>query len=207
MLYEYLRGKYKEGEPIFTEDITLKGMKKANLNQQLKSLADKGLICRFDKGVYYIPRSTSLSAAAGPSADEVAREKYVKRGDTLLGYYSGGTFANQLGVSMQVPAKVEIVSNKMSAIVREISIGKRTFIVRSARVAVTNENACVLQLLELLKDLDAYIDKDYETAKEKVSSFVVANGITREAVDRYIRSFPDSTFRNYYEMELDHVLA
>lgn len=207
MLYEYLKENYQEGEPIFTEDITLEGMKKANLNQQLKGLADKGLIRRFDKGVYFIPRSTRLSAAAGPSADEVAREKYVKRGDTFLGYYSGATFANQLGISLQVPAKVEIVSNKMSAIVREISIGKRVFIVRSARVSVTNENACVLQLLDLLKDLDFYLDGDYEIVKEKVSAYVVANKITREAIDRYIRAFPDSTFRNYYEMELDHVLA
>ena len=38
------------------------------------------------------------------------------------GFYSGNTFANQLGISTQVPNKVEIVSNNMAAKVREVPI-------------------------------------------------------------------------------------
>ena len=65
----------------------------------------------------------------GVNADTVARYKYVSRGGKVDGFYSGNTFANQLGISMQVPNKVEIVSNNMAAKVREVPIGKRTFIV------------------------------------------------------------------------------
>lgn len=45
----------------------------------------------------------------------VARYKYVSRGGKVDGFYSGNTFANQLGISTQVPNKVEIVSNNMAA--------------------------------------------------------------------------------------------
>ena len=168
MLYEYLKENYKEGEPIFTEDICIEGMSKANLNQQLKGLADKGLIARYDKGIYYLPRDTRLKSAAGPTADEVAKRKYVERGNSVMGYYSGATFANQIGVSLQVPSKVEIVSNNASAIVREIPLGKQRFLVRSTRVPVTKENAPVLQLLDLLRNLDSYLDDDYDSARDKV---------------------------------------
>lgn len=81
----------------------------------------------------------------------VARYKYVSRGGKVDGFYSGNTFANQLGISTQVPNKVEIVSNNMAAKIREIPIGKRTFIVRRPVVPVNDENVYVLQLLDLLK--------------------------------------------------------
>ena len=51
----------------------------------------------------------------GVNADTVARYKYVSRGGKVDGFYSGNTFANQLGISTQVPNKVEIVSNNMAA--------------------------------------------------------------------------------------------
>ena len=77
------------------------------------------------------------------------RYKYVSRGGKVDGFYSGNTFANQLGISAQVPNKVEIVSNNMAAKIREIPIGKRTFIVRRPVVPVNEENVYVLQLLDL----------------------------------------------------------
>ena len=75
----------------------------------------------------------------GVNADTVARYKYVSRGGKVDGFYSGNTFANQLGISTQVPNKVEIVSNNMAAKVREVPIGKRTFIVRRPVVPVNEE--------------------------------------------------------------------
>ena len=108
---------------------------------------------------------------------------------------------------MQVPMKKEIVSNNIAAIVREVPIGKQTFIVRRTNVPITDENVRVLQLLELLKNLDTYLDDDYDEAREKIKNYTLANHITRNEIDKYIRKYPDSTFRYYYEMRLDNVLA
>ena len=58
MLYEYLKENYKDGEPIFIDDIHIEGMKRDNFRQQIKALADTGKITRYEKGIYYIPKQT-----------------------------------------------------------------------------------------------------------------------------------------------------
>lgn len=207
MLFDYLKEHYEDGEPIFTEDIHIEGMSRPNFIQQLKTLTDNGKIMRYEKGIYYIPKQTRFRSAAGPSPETVAEYKYISREGRTDGYYSGNTFANLLGVSLQVPMKKEIVSNNISSIVRKVLIGKQTFIVRRTNVSVTMENVRVLQLLELLKNLDIYLDVGYDEAREKIGRYSLDCHITKEDVDRYIRQYPDSTFRYYYEMRLDDVLA
>ncbi len=207
MLFEYLRERYEDAEPIFIEDIHIEGMNRPNFCQQLKTLTDNGKLVRYEKGIYYIPKRTRFCASAGPSPETVARYKYISRGGRTDGYYSGSTFANIIGLSLQVPMKKEIVSNNIAAIVREVLIGKQPFIVRRTNVPISEENVKVLQLLELLKNLDSYLDSSYDEARETIKNYSLANHITREAVDKYIRKYPDSTFRYYYEMRLDNVLA
>ena len=41
--------------------------------------------------------------------------------------------------------------------------------------------------------------------EKKYKKHSLANHITRESIDKYIRNFPDSTFRFYYEMQLDEL--
>ena len=207
MLFEYLREHYEGGEPIFLDDIHIEGMSRPNFRQQIKTLADNGKIVRYEKGIYYIPKAARYRFSTGPSPETVADRKYVARRGKVSGYYSGGTFANLIGISLQVPAKIEIVTNNIAAIVREVSVGKQRFIVRRSNVPVTNENAGILRLLELLKNLDSYLDCGYAEAREKIKAYSLANKITKRDIDRYIRAFPDSTFRFYYEMRLDDVLA
>jgi len=207
MLFEYLKEHYHDGEPIFLDDIHIKGMSRPNFRQQIKTLADNGRIMRYDKGIYYIPKATRFRSSAGPSPETVARYKYISRGGRTDGYYSGSTFANHIGISLQVPMKKEIVSNNIAAIVREVSIGKQTFIVRRSNIPITEENVRVLQLLELLKNLDVYLDVNYNEAREKIKKYALSNHITKTEIDRYIRQYPDSTFRYYYEMRLENVLA
>lgn len=157
MLYEFLKNNYKEAEPIFFSDIVIEGITKSAVNQQLKKLCDEGKLQKYENGIYYLPKKSRLKTNVGVNADMVARYKYVSRGGKVDGFYSGNTFANQLGISTQVPNKVEIVSNNMAAKIREIPIGKRTFIVRKPVVPVNEENVYVLQLLDLLKNLDVRV--------------------------------------------------
>lgn len=207
MLYDYLVDNYKVAEPIFFSDIEIDGITRSAVNQQLRKLCDEGKLMKYENGVYYIPKKSRLSVDVGISADMVAKYKYIARKGRVDGFYSGNAFANQIGISTQVPKKVEIVSNNIAAKVREISIGNRTFIVRKANVEVTEENVYVLQMLELLKNLDTYLDEDYADAKVKFKRFIIAHEISREDVDRYIREYPVSIFKYYYELRLDDVFA
>lgn len=207
MLFEYLKEHYEEAEPIFLNDIHLNGIRRDNFLHQVKTLTDAGKIKRYEKGIYYIPKQTRFRSASGPSPELMAKYKYISRGLDTYGYYSGGTFANIIGISMQVPMKKEITSNNTAAIVREVTIGNQPFIIRKTNIPICDKNVKVLQLLELLKNLNNYLDICYEEAREKLKYYSLENHITKDDIDKYIRAFPDSTFRHYYEMRLGHVLA
>ncbi|MCR5105506.1 MAG: hypothetical protein K6B68_13815 [Eubacterium sp.] len=79
MLYEYLIDNYKESEPIFFCDIPLNNKTKPELSRELKVLCENGKICKYDKGIYYIPKKSVLKNPIGPSADVVASYKYISR--------------------------------------------------------------------------------------------------------------------------------
>lgn len=207
MLYEFLLSNYNAGEPIFVSDIKIPGMSEVNLRQQFKVLTDLGKLMRYEHGIYYIPKKTRLNGAGGPAADTVAYYKYISRGNGVEGYYAGHTFANQIGLSAQVPRKVEIVSNNIAAKRREVSIGKRTYIVRKAGIPVTEENYKVLQLLDLLKNLNDYIDDDNDHIAERLVGYVRRCALKRADIDKYISYYPDSAYRHFYEMRLEYVLA
>ena len=162
---------------------------------------------KYDTGIYYRPKKSLLKSSIGPNADMVARYRFISKGKNVDGFYAGNSFANQLGISTQVPRVVEIVSNNTNSSAREILIGNRPFYVKKPVVPITEENVYVLQILELLKNLDAYLDGSYQDAKEKIAEYMKLHGITRKDIDRYIRNYPGTVFRYYYELELDHVLA
>ena len=207
MLYDYIREHYKEAEPIFFSDLEREDISKSALNQQLKKLSDKELLRKYDIGVYYLPKRTMFHSVVGPNADMVARYRFISKGENIDGFYGGNSFANQIGITTQVPRVVEIVSNNTNSSDRKVRIGNRWFYVRKPVVHITKENVYVLQMLELLKNLDAYLDYSYKEAKEKFAVYISAHGIKRADVDYYIRKYPLATFKYYYELELDHVLA
>ena len=45
----------------------------------------------------------------------VARYRFISKGDNDDGFYSGNSFANQKGISAQVPRVVEIVGNNTNS--------------------------------------------------------------------------------------------
>lgn len=206
MLYQYLVEKYKPNEPIFVSDINLP-ISDGNLRQMFKNLCDDGLVKRFDTGVYYIPKESRLKGGVPLGADTVAKAKYISRNGNIDGYYAGYTFANQLGLTVQAPYVTEIVSNNASARVREIKMKGKRIVLRKSRTKITKENCRVLQFLDLLKDIDTYIDCSAEDASERLMNYIRTESITRNDIDKYISQFPVKVYKNMYEMRLYNVFA
>ena len=125
MLLEFLKSKFGPGKPIFTEDAESLGLSAGNLRQQFKKLVDAGELSRFEPGVYFLPDCNHEYYPI--SSNMVAEYKYITNGDEIYGYYSGYTFANQLGLCLQVPYKEEIVTNNTTAIAREVKVGEIPF--------------------------------------------------------------------------------
>lgn len=207
MLYEYLIKNYEKGEPIFSTDINIEGVSKENLRQQFKQLTDKHLIHRYENGIYYIPRFSRLKGGVGLDAQTVVKYKYIVKKKQVIGYFSGNTFANQIGISMQVPLKEEIVSNNTSAIVKEVKIGNRLFLVRKTNIEINEENYKVLQLLDLLKNLDTYIDDNEDEVRVVIQEYVKNVKINKSDIDAYIDYFPLKTYKYLYKMRLEDVFT
>ena len=206
MLLEFLKSKFGPGKPIFTEDAEPLGLSAGNLRQQFKKLVDAGELSRFEPGVYFLPDPNHEYYPI--SSNMVAEYKYITDGDEIYGYYSGYTFANQLGLCLQVPYKEEIVTNNTTAIAREVKVGKIPFYIRRAKVAVTKENRNVLQLLDLLKDVEKYTDYCCEEeAPDIIRRHILRNKILRADVDKYIENFPLKTYKYIYDLRLYDVLA
>ena len=144
MLYDYIKEHYKETEPIFLSDLLSVNTAELDLNQQLKELCEKGSLQKYDEEVYFIPKKSKLNLAVGPNADMVARYRFISKGNNVDGFYAGNTFANQIGISMQVPYVIEIVSNNISDD-GEVLIGNRRFVVRKPGVPITKENVHVFR--------------------------------------------------------------
>ena len=206
MLYNFIKDRYKEAEPIFFSDLLRENLIEQDLKLQIMELCEKGLLQEYDDEVYFIPKKTTLNSAIGPNADMVARYRFISKGDNVDGLYSGNTFANQIGISTQVPYVIEIVSNNVSDD-GEVLIGNRRFDVRKPVVQITRENVYVLQMLELLKNLDAYLDCTYEEAREKFAEYISVCEITKSEVEMYIKEYPESTRKYYHELELDKALT
>ena len=206
MLYNYIKYHYKQAEPIFLSDLLSMNIAESDLEQQLKELCEKGILQQYDEEVYFIPKKTTLNSTIGPNADMVARYRFISKGDNVDGFYAGNTFANQIGISTQVPYVIEIVSNNV-ADDGEILIGNRRFVVRKPVVPVTKENVHVLQMLDLLLKLDAYLDYTYEEAREKFAEYISIYRITKSDVDLYINQYPESAFEYFNKLELSRILT
>ena len=206
MLYEYLKLNYLPNEPIFVSDIDLP-VTNGNLRRMFKVLCDSGKIERFDKGVYYIPKQSRLKGGVPLGTDAVVRAKYVSRNGKTDGYYSGYTFANQLGITTQVPYVVEIVTNNVSSRFREVELKGRKIILRRSRTVVTDENYRILQLLDLLSNIAQYADEDIVTASSCVKTYIQKMEISKKDVDQYIGEYPERIYKNLYEMRFFDVFA
>ena len=207
MLFEYIKDQYHEGEPIFFSDIPSFDKPKPEISRELRILVEQGKLIKYDTGIYYIPKKSVLKNPVGPSADMVARYKYIARRGRVDGYYAGNSLANKFGISTQVPRKPEIVSNNVAAKFKEISIGKTVYILRRPVVEITEDNYRILQLLEMIKIVNDYMDGTFEEAGEKIKEYIISNNIIKSDIDKYIRLFPLVVYKNYYEMGVENVFA
>lgn len=207
MIFDYLVENYEKNEPIFLTDIHIEGMTEENLRYHLKKLTDEGRICRFESGVYYLPKINALGENAILAAETVALHKYVIRKGKRVGFYSGYTLANRLGLSTQVPFKEEITSNYAPALVREISIRNRKYVIRRPAVEITEENAYVLQLLECLKDIDKAAEEDVEKCGVILTQYAKDHNITKELVDQFLQYYPIKIYKAIYETGVKYVSA
>ncbi|MGM9583794.1 MAG: DUF6088 family protein [Phascolarctobacterium sp.] len=203
MLYEYILKNYIPNEVILAGELKkVCGKTDAAIRRELKKLVDEGKIRRYDQGIYYLPKMTVFGVEAAPDSNTVVEKKYLKENDEYIGYISGIGLANRLGLTTQAPAVVEIVSNKASRDYREAKLGQIGIILRKPKVLVTSQNVKVLQFLDLIKDLNTFIDISITEAREKLIHYMQVSGLSFAMIKPYFKYYPAKIYQNLYEVGL-----
>lgn len=206
MLYEYLKLKYGENEPIILTDISIEGMTKNNMRQQIKYLTDTGKLIRYDTGIYFMPKKSILNFGSYISIDDVITAKYLKDQKGRCGYLSGIGFANSIGITTQVPMTYSLVSNKATTECRKTCIRGFQVTVRSPKLRVNDTNYRSLQFLDLMKDVDRIAEVSDELLLQKLLSYIEKAGISLEDLKKYMNLYPEKTYKNFMETGLIYEL-
>ena len=199
MFFDYLVKTYGTNEPIFVSDITYGVMTKNNIRQQIMNYAAAGKLKRYDTGIYYIPKESIFKTAPTLSQNSVIEKKYLYSGSVRCGYISGINFANRIGLTTQVPASYEVVTNKASKDYREATLATAKIIIRRPRVTIDESNYKYLQFLDLLKDIDLYSELKGSELNNKIKTYMKKSGIQFQQLEQYLSLYPDKIFRNMYK--------
>ena len=119
------------------------------VNVNLARLEKDGVISRIAHGVYCKRIQTPFGDYV-PGKDRVFGRWLVLDGDTVVGYETGLSLMNQLGLTTQIPNKRFIATNNYKLpLPKDVNIE-----VQKPRVAVTGDNYKYLQILDVITDLD-----------------------------------------------------
>ena len=86
----------------------------------------------------------------------VIMRKYVRNESDTYGYVTRMTFANQLGLTTQMPAIIEIVTNREATNGRTVTVGNQKVRIKKAAVTVSDNNVELLQFLDCIGQAEKY---------------------------------------------------
>jgi len=200
-----LKREFGEGEPIFTKEIinSWKEYSRPRIFQMLKELCNDGTMSRYSRGVYYFPETSFWNAPLPLDVTKVAEKRYMKADGRVFGYYSGLTLLNMIGLTNQVPNTREIVTTNETNRVRKVVIGKFYFRIRRSKIQVTEENAPLLQALEIFNKIDAPLVR-YQ--KENILALIGNKRIDGTLLSECAECFPKRALKNLMK-EIGYLVA
>ena len=123
-------------------------------------------------------------------------------GGSRCGYISGMLFANQLGLTSQVPAVYEIYTNKATTEYRQTRLSNMKIILRKPSVKISDNNAVQLQFLDLLKEVTDISELQGEDLKNRLLEYMRNSGLDFTALEPFLPYYPEKIYKNMYEAGL-----
>ena len=180
MLKTYLMENYGYNEPIFLNDLAIEGLSDNAVRQSVKRLVASGFLERYDNGIYYIPKRDGLLGKSYLDPSMVIMRRYVQNKSEIYGYLTGISFANQLGLTTQMPAVIEIVTNREASNGRMITVGSQRVRIKKPAITVSDSNAELLQLLDTIGQAEKYTELTKEETIETLISYMRKKRFTKE---------------------------
>lgn len=138
-----------------------------NVRIKLSRMAAKGRIVKVGKGRYYKPRQTMFGALQ-PSREELVKDLLVKDGKAV-GYLTGFSIWNQMGLTTQVPSVIEIGSR-----IRKNKTSRGAYSIRFILQPndITRVNIPLLQILDTVKAVKSIPDTTMNDTVVRLSAIV-----------------------------------
>lgn len=206
-LVNYLFNIYGYDKPIFIKDVRIGRKSKSAIREEFYRATKNGKLERDSQGVYFIKSDKEFGNVI--TFEQVIAKKYIYSDDApegfeklfIEGYYSGLTFQNMIHISPQVPAILEITTNKTSSKKRFVTINGRMAIIRKSRVKITFQNCDMLQFLEMFRLVDK---DDIKENKKLLIDYIKNKQLTKTQFSEYIGLFGTDTIKKIVEGGLIH---
>jgi hypothetical protein len=211
-IYSYIIENFKPTDPIVQTELYdfLKLFKPITIRQTLRRLAQDEKIIKSEKipGVYFLPDLNRVLSTHTLNFSKYIEQKYLKDDQgKVLGYESGFTIANRLGLTTQMPSVNYIYSNSLADKKREVKINNRRFIINAPRVTVTTENYRLLQVLDIISNFERYSEYKIQDARNIFKEYLSDLSLNKTEIEDILNHYPIKTQLNFYKMGVDHVIA
>lgn len=202
MLKEYLEKTYGYNEPILISEIKLESLNDNALRQYFKRMVKSGDLIRFDTGVYYLSKDSRLLEKPYLDPIKVITRKYIENGTETYGYFSGAYFSNQLGLTTQMPAVIEVVTDKEATKGRTVTVGRQNVRLRRPAMQITKENALLLQFLDAVSTAEKYAELPQQEMTALLKQYLCKHSFTRKQLADSLSSVTAQTAKKLIESGL-----
>lgn len=204
-LVSYLTEIYGYNNPIFIKDVRIGRKSKTAIRAEFSRLTKNGDLIRKSNGIYFIKGKEVFGNTI--SLENIIEKKFIYASNCpqgfekmfIIGYYSGLTFLNILGVSQQVPATLEVTTNNTSSKKRLFVVGKRTAILRKGKTEITFQNYKILQFLDSFHWMS---NDDIKKNKELLLNYIKDNAFSKSQFNEYIKLYGFETVKKLTESGL-----
>ena len=207
MLKAFLMENYGYNEPIFLNDLVVEGLSENAVRQSVKRLAANGFLERYDSGIYYIPKRGGLLGKSYLDPYLVIMRKYVQNKSETYGYVTGISFAYQLGLTTQMPAVIEVVTNREATNGRMTTIGTQKVRIKKPTVTISDSNAELLQLLDSIGQAEKYTELSMEDTIDTMISYVKQKRFTKKQLSEVSSVLTGATAKKMIEWGMIYEFA
>ena len=201
-IINYLETVYGYSTPIFLKDVRIGGKSKAAIKESFYRAVKDGQLERRSNGIYFLRSNEKFGS--GITFEDVVEKKFIYSKDVnkgfkelfRIGYYTGMTFLNRIGISEQVPAILEITTNNTSSKKRFYSSKKSLAIIRKGKTQITSQNYLMLQFLDMFHWLSSY---EVIKNSELLRKYIESNYLTKQQFSEYIPLYSFQTLKKITE--------
>lgn len=153
---------------VFTyQDLNLPTERSESVIKMLNRLVSEGVIAKISKGRFYKPKQ-SVFGALKPKQEEIVKDLLAKDGE-IIGYMTGYSVFNRLGLTTQVPNIIQIGTN-----VRKNKKKRGMFTISFVLQLnpITKENITLLQLLDAIRFIKEIPDATINQSCKRILAII-----------------------------------